>query len=208
MRIYAVHLAHPLKLSVKILPSPGSPSAAESVSIALCVARGMWAIHAAGIAHADIKSHNVLMMGPGSAIIGDLGTAEFLPPSGIVKMDHCESDYPYWSPEYRSSGRLSTSSDVYCFGIMLAELTVGRTMYHDASLFRDPIQALVRDGRDTFRRNAAWDRATRDIIVHLAAKCLLPHARDRLDAAACIAALDTHTDVCTPTPSAKRKRVE
>ena len=169
------------------------------------MARGISALHAAGIAHADIKSQNILIMHSGRAVIGDLGTAEFLPKSGMVKMQPCESDYPYWAPEYKTKGIMSRSADVYCYGIMLIELVVGRTMYSETSLFTEPIKALVADGRDTFMKNS-WGGGVRDTVLRLAARCLQPCRFERPDADACISVFSGGGDVSTPTPSAKRKR--
>eukprot|EP00198_Chlamydomonas_reinhardtii_P011336 XP_001700673.1 predicted protein [Chlamydomonas reinhardtii] len=107
------------------------------VDIASQVASGMAYLHSANIIHADLKAANVLLkQQPGSgrlqAKVADFGLS--------FRMEEPEATHvtkgqlgsiTHMAPEVLVQGRVSKSSDVYAFGILLYELYTGQHAYYD-----------------------------------------------------------------------------
>jgi hypothetical protein len=98
-------------------------------SIALDVARGLTAMHAAKVIHRDLKSVNVLLSSRDStavAKIGDVGIAALLththhtPASGVI------GTLAWTAPEMIMGKRCTEKLDIYSFGILLWEIATGR----------------------------------------------------------------------------------
>jgi serine/threonine protein kinase len=104
---------------------------AEAHDYARQIAAGLDAAHAAGVAHQDLKSDNIMLVGQGDArraVITDFGLAaslsvrsqrSFASPAGL------RGTMGYIAPE-RFAGRPATpASDVYSFGVVLRQLVTG-----------------------------------------------------------------------------------
>ena len=93
------------------------------------IARGLGAIHKAGIVHRDIKTSNIYLSGDYNRIkIGDLGIAS------DVGADHTLRATPkYVAPEsYKDGGAPSFRVDIYSLGVMLYEMILGESRFKAA----------------------------------------------------------------------------
>lgn len=82
-------------------------------------------MHAAGIAHGDVKSANVLLDGDGLAHLTDFGSAQFL--AGAMPAPGS----PYaMSPERHAGAPVSVADDVYAVGALLFELISGHPPFY------------------------------------------------------------------------------
>ncbi|KDO25899.1 NEK/NEK1 protein kinase [Saprolegnia parasitica CBS 223.65] len=85
------------------------------------VCLGLHAMHAQGILHRDIKSHNVFISNSGQYILGDLGISREL--TGRNNMASTFVGTPYFlSPEQCAGERYTFSADVWALGCLLYEL--------------------------------------------------------------------------------------
>ncbi len=93
-------------------------------------ARGLAAIHSAGMVHRDIKPGNLILSPDGSVKITDLGLVQFLDGSGAPgrrSVGIGNGTPKYMSPEQRDGrGALDARSDIYSVGATLYHLLVGR----------------------------------------------------------------------------------
>ena len=94
----------------------------ESLRICLQVARGLTAVHEAGVVHCDIKPANILLTTEGRAVIIDFGLAH-LPGSNI----DCEmaGTLAYMSPEQALGAPLDHRTDIWSAGVLLYQLLTG-----------------------------------------------------------------------------------
>ena len=106
---------------------PSWLDAALRVKIASRVANALVAMHDLRWVHRDVKSANVLLSRSGEAVLGDTGLAK--------QADRVSDGYSpggtgigtlgYMCPDYKRTGVLKASADVYGLGVLLVELLTG-----------------------------------------------------------------------------------
>lgn len=101
----------------------------KRLSIALDMARGVEYLH--GLAHKsfihrDLKPSNVLLGDDYRAKVSDFGLVKLAPEGKTSVETRLAGTFGYLAPEYAVTGRVTTKSDVFSFGVMLMELLTGR----------------------------------------------------------------------------------
>eukprot|EP00249_Psilotum_nudum_P013613 c24426_g1_i1 orf=317-3322(+) len=101
----------------------------KRLTIALDVARGMEYLH--GLAHKsfihrDLKPSNILLDDDYRAKVSDFGLVKLAPEGKDSVETRLAGTFGYLAPEYAVTGRITTKSDVFSFGVVLMELITGR----------------------------------------------------------------------------------
>ncbi|KAL0364776.1 UNVERIFIED_CONTAM: Proline-rich receptor-like protein kinase PERK12 [Sesamum angustifolium] len=95
----------------------------QRIKIALGAARGLAYLHARNIVHRDMRPDNILITHDHESMLGDFGLAKAqqddTSDTGVV------GTLGYLAPEYAESGKLSTKTDVYSYGVVLLHLITG-----------------------------------------------------------------------------------
>lgn len=103
--------------------------------------------HRSLVMHRDLKPSNIFVTTEGNPVLLDFGTARFL--ETVSSAEH--TAFPlltlrYSSPEQRSRGPLTTTTDVFSLGVILYELLTGEWPFGDAST---PEVLMKSFGRET-----------------------------------------------------------
>ncbi|XXG50736.1 hypothetical protein AAC387_Pa02g4679 [Persea americana] len=108
--------------------SPVTLSWVDRMKIALGAARGLNYLHGKNIIHRDMRPNNILVTHNYEPMLGDFGLARTQHEGSDHSSDtRVVGTFGYLAPEYAESGKASTKTDVYSFGMVLLELITGRT---------------------------------------------------------------------------------
>ncbi|KAG7541074.1 Protein kinase-like domain superfamily [Arabidopsis thaliana x Arabidopsis arenosa] len=95
----------------------------KDVASGLCYLHHQWV---QVIIHRDIKPANILLDDSMNGKLGDFGLAKLCDHGIDPLTSNVAGTFGYISPELSRTGKASTSSDVFAFGILMLEITCGR----------------------------------------------------------------------------------
>ncbi|KAG2611133.1 hypothetical protein PVAP13_4KG126400 [Panicum virgatum] len=102
---------------------------AQRFQIIKGVASGLFYLHERWekvVIHRDIKASNVLLDSEMNGRLGDFGLARLYDHGTDPQTTHVVGTMGYLAPELASTGKATTQTDVYAFGIFILEVTCGQ----------------------------------------------------------------------------------
>ncbi|XP_027909656.1 probable serine/threonine-protein kinase PBL26 [Vigna unguiculata] len=96
----------------------------ERIKVAIGAAKGLLYLHQNNIIHRDMRPSNILVTHDYEAMLGDFGLARTEQMDSLYSTD-IVGTIGYLAPEYAESGKMSTKTDVYAFGVVLLQLITG-----------------------------------------------------------------------------------
>jgi WD40 repeat protein len=144
----------------------------EAASIGAEIARGLEAIHAAGLVHRDLKPANVLLDEEGRAKVADFGLARTVGPGSIelTRTGALLGTFEFIAPEQTDGAKtVDGSADLYALGGTLFALLTGEPPFDGTGIsllakhLREPprsVRSLVPEVPERFER----------LVFHLLAK--------------------------------------
>ncbi len=161
----------------------GKLSMPDALRIAAEAARGLEALHNAGIVHRDIKPQNILLARDGRVKITDFGISrtQDMISAESARTTSIAGTPKFMSPEQARGEAATKHSDIYSLGATLYYMLAGRSPVEPASDVREQI-SNVREGLITPIRTLL-PRLNRDVAT-LVMRCLsLKQAKRPWDAA-------------------------
>jgi len=127
----------------------------QLIDLAVPMTEAIAAVHAAGIAHGDLKPGNVMVTDRGAVKILDFGLARGGRPGPVaVSPDsetrtlsiegHVSGTVRYMSPEQVQGKTLDPRSDIFALGILISEMATGRRPF-DGDTSADVIASVLKD---------------------------------------------------------------
>ncbi len=114
----------------------GKLSQRQAIDLAVQIAEGLAAAHAAGITHRDLKPENIMVTRDGRAKILDFGLAKLVEPSVPGSQAPTETQegmilgtVGYMSPEQVKAQAADHRSDIFSFGLVLYEMLAGKRAF-------------------------------------------------------------------------------
>ncbi len=155
----------------------------DARTIALQMASGLGAAHAAGVVHRDFKPGNVLLVpGPKKvrAVITDFGLAlrskqDVSLGGSITGAGEVLGTPAYMSPEQVEGKDLTPASDVYSLGLVLYQMTTGTRAFEDATPLSMAVRRIKEDPVPPHMLVPNLDRQWEAVIL----KCLQRDPKNR-----------------------------
>ena len=118
----------------------------QALGIIAATAKGLMAIHNAGMLHRDLKPSNILLPRGGGLKIGDFGLSAAMNEQQAMDLGSVR----YMAPELLQGEPGTEASDVYALGIIAYEMLAGRDKFNEA------FRTILRDQRNQAMRWVKW----------------------------------------------------
>lgn len=164
-------------------------SCEERIRVLKDVAAGVLYLHEGWekkVLHRDIKSSNVLLDKEMNGRLGDFGLARMHGHGQVASTTRVVGTVGYLAPEVFSSGRASTQTDVFGFGILILEVLSGRRPIEEGKpilvemVWELMVQGKLLDALDArLRAKGGFDEEEVERVLHLGLLCAYPDPRAR-----------------------------
>ena len=94
------------------------------------------------VIHRDIKPANVLIDDKMNASLGDFGLAKLYDQGSEAQTSRVAGTFGYMAPELMRTGRPTTGTDVYAFGVFMLEVSCGRKLFEPRA---EPEEVVLAD---------------------------------------------------------------
>jgi serine/threonine-protein kinase len=109
----------------------------EAFEVAGCIADALGAVHAQGAVHRDVKSENIMLVGPARVPkLMDFGLAHCADRSVLTHSHALLGTMPYMAPEQVAGEDPDASWDLYALGVVLFETLTGRLPFIETTTIR------------------------------------------------------------------------
>jgi len=150
---------------------------AETVKVAVKIARALQYAHSRGIVHRDVKPSNIMIDEFGEPLLTDFGVAELVDWPSCTITGALTGTPLYMSPEQARGERVGPASDIYSLGVVLYEAVVGVLPY--SVQHRAPVNEVLKAVQQERPRRPRLFR--RDINPELEAVILKALEKDPAD---------------------------
>ncbi|KAF3553019.1 hypothetical protein F2Q69_00010598 [Brassica cretica] len=134
------------------------------------------------VVHRDIKPANVLIDDKMNASLGDFGLAKLYDQGSEAQTSRVAGTFGYMAPELMRTGRPTTGTDVYAFGVFMLEVSCGRKLFEPRA---EPEEVVLADW--TINR---WENG--DIVEAASERIIQDHDKGQLELVLKLGVLCSH----------------
>ncbi len=157
---------------------------ARAARVALAVAEGLAAAHAAGVVHRDLKPANVLIERTGRVVLTDFGIARALSDEGAGARTMGVVGTPlYMAPEQLTGAAVDVRVDVYALGLMMFEMLTGALPFAGETPIAAALARLTQPAPDPRVILPGLPAPLAELVL----QCLAPDAANRPATATAVA---------------------
>lgn len=168
----------PGKTLKEIIKQHGKLPIKDAVEIAIAIGEGLQQAHSIGIAHCDIKPHNILITETGNIKVTDFGIARAMNSSQtLMYATSVMGSAHYISPEQASGKSITGASDIYSLGVVLYEMVTGKVPFQGDS----PIGVALKHLRENCPRPSKLNPNIPPNLENIILKALEKDANNRFD---------------------------
>jgi tRNA A-37 threonylcarbamoyl transferase component Bud32 len=186
----------------QILREEGGFGAAEGFDVAIQVAKGLEAIHDAGVIHRDLKGHNIMRDARGVIKLLDFGIAKQEDAeTGMTGTGQIVGTPEYMSPEQVRGDKVDHRSDLYALGVVIFEIFTGRVPFRGDT----PVITIFKHLQEEPPLSGPEAEGIPRTVIPLLKRLLAKNPRDRFASAgevidALRLARQTALPECSPAP--------
>ncbi|KAK3204159.1 hypothetical protein Dsin_018205 [Dipteronia sinensis] len=161
----------------------------ERITILKNVASGVLYLHEGWekkVLHRDIKASNVLLDKEMNGSLGDFGLARMHSHGQVANTTRVVGTVGYLAPEVIITGRASTQTDVFGFGVMMLEVMCGKRPIEDGKkqlveiVWQLMVQGKLLDALDErLREKGEFNEEEVERVLHLGLLCAYPDPNSR-----------------------------
>lgn len=168
----------PGKTLKEIIKQHGKLPIKDAVEITIAIGEGLQQAHSIGIAHCDIKPHNILITETGNIKVTDFGIARAMNSSQtLMYATSVMGSAHYISPEQASGKSITGASDIYSLGVVLYEMVTGKVPFQGDS----PIGVALKHLRENCPRPSKLNPHIPPNLENIILKALEKDANNRFD---------------------------
>ncbi|KAJ0258466.1 L-type lectin-domain containing receptor kinase V.4 [Hirschfeldia incana] len=134
------------------------------------------------VVHRDIKPANVLIDDKMNASLGDFGLAKLYDQGSEAQTSRVAGTFGYMAPELMRTGRPTTGTDVYAYGVFMLEVSCGRKLFEPQA---EPEEVVLADW--TINR---WENG--DIVEAASERIRQEHDKGQLELVLKLGVLCSH----------------
>ncbi|KAA0056992.1 hypothetical protein IC582_029365 [Cucumis melo] len=156
-------------------------SCEDRIRVLKNVATGVLYLHEgweSKVLHRDIKASNVLLDKDMNGRLGDFGLARVHGHGQVASTTRVVGTMGYIAPELIRTGRASTQSDIFGFGVLILEVMCGRRPIEEGKPpLVDWVRRLAVEGEitaaldDRLRKKGGWNEEEVERVMHLGLVC-------------------------------------
>ncbi|KAG6583994.1 L-type lectin-domain containing receptor kinase VII.1, partial [Cucurbita argyrosperma subsp. sororia] len=164
-------------------------SCEDRIRVLKNVASGVLYLHEgweSKVLHRDIKASNVLLDKDMNGRLGDFGLARVHSHNQVASTTRIVGTMGYIAPELIRTGRASTQSDVFGFGVLILEVMCGRRPIEEGKPpLVDWVRRLAVEGEITaavderLKKKGGWNEEEVERVLHLGLLCVHPDPKAR-----------------------------
>ncbi|CAN6844932.1 unnamed protein product [Brassica oleracea] len=132
------------------------------------------------VIHRDIKPANVLIDDKMNASLGDFGLAKLYDQGHEAQTSSVAGTFGYMAPELMRTGRPTTGTDVYAFGVFMLEVSCGRKLFEPRAEPEEIVLAdwainrwengdIIEAASERIRRE--YDKGQLEVVLKLGVLC-------------------------------------